>query len=329
MSDKNNSKGCLWVLIVMLVVALGVSIAVNFGVIIVSALGSKSCDMRLTRGADLKEEWVYGAGDIRIARIPVQGPIMRGTVGGVFGAKLDMVENLKKQIRAATDDDSIAAIILELNSPGGAVTPTDEIYRALLDFKESRDDRRIVTFVRDLAASGSYWLAVSGDWIIAERTSIIGSIGVIFQTYNWSVLSEKLGITDTTIKSGENKDLFNPFRATPEEQKQILQAMIDESFAQFKQIILKNREIAPERLDEIADGRIVTSQTALAEGLIDQIGYWNDAVAYVEDMFDKDGVTIIRYKQRGNFFELLTSSAMQEIRALTQPATPRMMSIWP
>jgi protease IV len=329
MSDKGGSRGCLWVLLVLLVLALGASIAINFAVIIAGALGSKSCEMGLARGSELKEEWVYGEGESRVARIPVEGPIMRGTAGGLFGAKLDMVENLKKQIKAATDDDSIDAIMLEVNSPGGAVTPTDEIYRALLDFKESRAERRIITFVRDLAASGSYWLAVSGDWVIAERTSVIGSIGVILQSYNWAVLSEKLGVSDTTIKSGANKDLLNPFRATPEEQKQILQAMIDESFEQFKQVILDNREIAPERLDKIADGRVVSAQTALEEGLIDQVGYWKDAVAYVEDMCGEDGVTIIRYKQRGNFFELLTTSAVQELRALTQPSAPRLMSIWP
>lgn len=328
MSTNGKSRTGLWVVIVLLLLALGVSIVINFGVIMVSALSARAGDMTSGSKPKVKEEWVSGGGDVKVARIAVNGAIMRSQSAGLFGARLDMVEDLKRQIEAATDDDKVAAIILEINSPGGAVTPTDEIYRALLDFKDSREDRRIVTFVRDMAASGSYWLSVAGDWIIAEPTSIVGSIGVILQSVNWAVLSEKIGVTDTTIKSGRNKDLLNPFRQIPQEQRQIIQDMIDSNYDYFKQVILANRPIEAEKLDVVADGRILSSQAALEYGLIDQIGYWKDSTAYTRQLLGQERIQIIRYKQHGNFFELFATATLRELRGLLQTSSPRLMSIW-
>ena len=158
------------------------------------------------------EKWSYGSGDVKTVRIAVEGPIFRESEESFFGFKYDKIEAILRQIRAAKNDEAVKAIILEVDSPGGDLTASDEIYKALQDFKRCAEGRKIIVFVRNMAASGGYYVSAPADWIIAEPTSIIGSIGVIMQTLNWKGLSEKIGLTDVTIKSGTNKDLLNPFR---------------------------------------------------------------------------------------------------------------------
>jgi len=331
METRKKSRKGLWIAIVLLAMMLIFSVAINFGVLAVSLIGGKiaSSASTLDKQARMQEELVSGSGKIKALRLPIEGVIMRNAGGGgLFGAEIDMVEGLKRKIKAAEKDRSIRAIILEINSPGGAVTPTDEIYHALLDFKESGKDRKIVAFVRDMSVSGSYWLSVAGDWIIAEPTSIIGSIGVILQSYNWSDLSDKIGITDTTIKSGKNKDLLNPFQKVPPEQKDLLQAVIDSNFNYFKQVIVESRDITHEQLAPLADGRIMTAQTALENDLIDEVGYYDDAVEYTREMLGVDNMRIIRYKQRQSIFNMFATAFVKELGSLFQARSPQLISIW-
>lgn len=324
-----KKTAALWIAILFLVALLFISVSANLGLIVVNAVRGGMDGPSASSRPRLQEEFVSGSGHTKVLRLAVNGPIMRNVSGGgIFGVQVDMVEDLKSKIEAATADDDVAAIILEVNSPGGAVTPTDEIYRALLDFKESREDRRIVTFVRDMSASGSYWLAVAGDWIIAEPTSIVGSIGVIMQSLNWATLSERVGLSAITIKSGRNKDLLNPFVETPEEQKQLLQAMIDSLHERFKRVVSDQRGISPADLEPIADGRILDADSALEHGLIDQIGYWKDSLVYTRELLGKKNIRVIRYKQRANIFQVFASASLNEIARLVHADTPRAMSIW-
>ena len=230
------------------------------------------------------EKWSYGSGDVKAVRIAVEGPIFRESEESFFGIKYDKIEAILRQIRAAKNDEAVKAIILEVDSPGGDLTASDEIYKALQDFKQSADGRKIIVFVRNMAASGGYYVSAPADWIIAEPTSIIGSIGVIMQTLNWKGLSEKIGLTDVTIKSGTNKDLLNPFRDVSPEQLAQLQEMIDSMYRQFFTIVQTNRNIEAESLKAIADGRIFSADLALKNRLIDQIGYWEDAVTKTAEL---------------------------------------------
>lgn len=331
MENKKKSRTGLWVAVILLALLLVFSAMINFGFIALSLIGQSVASSMgpEKRQPSLNEEWVEGKGDIKVVRLELNSVIMRNVAGGgLLGGGVNMVEQLQRKIKAATDDRSVRAIILDVNSPGGAITPTDEIYQALLDFKKSGKDREIVTFVRDMAVSGSYWVAVAGDWIIAEPTSIIGSIGVVLQSYNWSELSQNIGVTDTTIKSGENKDLLNPFNKTPPEQKAILQEVIDSNFDHFKQVVMDRRNIDETKMDSIADGRIVTSDSALDSDLIDQIGYWDDSIAYTKDLLGVENFRLIRYKQPRGFFEMFASASVRELQNLLKVRSPRLMSIW-
>ena len=277
------------------------------------------------------EKWSYGSGDVKTVRIVVEGPIFRESEESFFGLRYDKIEAILRQIRAAKNDAAMKAIILEVDSPGGDLTASDEIYKALQDFKEDAEDRKLVVFVRNMAASGGYYVSAPADWIIAEPTSIIGSIGVIMQTLNWKGLSEKIGLTDVTIKSGTNKDLLNPFRDVSSEQVAQLQEMIDAMYQQFFRVVQTNRNIETKGLQAIADGRIFSADVALKHQLIDQVGYWEDAVAKTAELLGEKSIKIVRYERRPEFFEMLSQirSPVSFSRfSLSEATTPRLLYLW-
>jgi len=277
----------------------------------------------------LKEIWSFGSGDVKTVRIPLTGVIMRTGDEGFFGAQSDMVENILMQIRAAGRDPEMQAIILEVNSPGGGVTPSDEIYHALSRFRASRPDRRVLIFIRDLGASGAYYAAMAGDLILAEPTAVIGSIGVIMQTINLEGLSKKIGIADVTIKSGTHKDMLNPFHSVDTNQVALLQELIDEMQRRFAGIVSESRQLDPADLPELFDGRIFSARLALEKGLIDEIGYWDDALAHTAKLLGTNAIYVVRYETKKSFIESLISGenpvTLPNLRAVH---APKFLYLW-
>ena len=213
------------------------------------------------------------------------------------------------------------------------MTSSDEIYRELLAFRQSAEGRKVVVFVRNMAASGAYYVSAPADWIVAEPTAILGSIGVIMQTLNFKGLSEKIGITDTTIKSVTNKDLLNPFRDVQPAQVALLQTIVDDMHRRFFHIVQTSRKIDPAKLKQLADGRIFTADVALKNGFIDQIGYWDDAIAKLSELLGQDSVKIVRYERKPEFFEMLSEirsplSSPLSLAHLSEAGTPRFMYLW-
>ncbi len=309
-----------WILVLLLALLLIGSLAVN-------ATLSKALTKKLPRATkthshavdefpDLTEVWAYGEGDTKAVRIAVEGIIMREVSGGLFSTPQNMVDSVLAQIRAAQADDDVKAIIVDVDSPGGGITASDEIYRALMTFRSSAEGRVVIIFMHDLAASGGYYIAMASDWIIAQPTTVVGSIGVIMQSINMKGLSEKIGITDVTIKSGANKDLLNPFSEVDPAQRQLLQEMINSMYEHFLGIVQESRQIPMEELRPIADGRIFVADQALALDLVDQIGYWEDVTEKTKELLGVDTVKIIRYEQPVDFVKWLMN-----IRSPIQPAS--------
>lgn len=276
----------------------------------------------------LEETWSFGSGTVKVARIQLTGVIMRTEEEGLFAARSDMVESILTQVRAAERDPEMRAIILEVNSPGGGVTPSDEIYNALCDFRSSRPDRRVVVFIRDLGASGAYYASMAGDFIIAEPTAAIGSIGVIMQTMNFQGLSEKIGITDVTIKSGANKDMLNPFQPVNSNQVALLQKLIDDMQTRFCGIVTESRDLDPAVTPELFDGRIFSASDALDKGLIDEIGYWNDALACTAQLLDAGTLRVIRYEPQRTFIEQLFQGKSPIVLPSLKLRSPQFLYIW-
>jgi protease IV len=326
-----RSRG--WLAILLLSLVLFVSIMVNLMLLMGNAaltLGERMGPQDELPGFD--EIWSWGESQAtakKVMRIPVDGAILRSSGGGIFGGAADPVAETLARIQAATSDDSVSGIILEMNSPGGGVTASDEIYEALMRFK-AEGGRKVVVHITDLAASGGYYIAIAGDVLIAEPTSLLGSIGVIMQTVNFARLSQLIGVTDTTIKSGENKDLLNPFREVSPQQKALLQDLIDEMYERFVGLIGERRPGIPsDRLRELADGRIFSSRFAKENGFIDDIGYWADAVAAMEKLLE-GRVSIHRYERQKGFLDALLSARLPAngLDAMVNASTPQVLYLW-
>lgn len=307
MESKRARSGCLAAVItVAVVLALGIAALVAVVVVGVSMQGGMSGAgrpwARAQKGVDefpgCQRVWSYGAGDIQVVRIQLSGVIMRSEGEGLFGTPVDPVAAVLEAIQDAKQDPAISGIILEIDSPGGEITASDIIYRALLDFKEAQPGRVVVALFGDVAASGAYYVAMAADHVIAHPTTLTGSIGVLISALNMKALGDKIGIQDVTIKSGENKDMLNPLREISDEERAILQNVVDELYGRFVELIVQARELPAERVRAMADGRVFTAGQAMELGLIDEIGYWEDAVARTAALLDADEVKVFRYEPR-------------------------------
>lgn len=214
-------------------------------------------------------------------------------------------QGIIEQLRRCEDDPSVKAIVLRINSPGGAVAPVQEIYGAI-----NRIQKKVVVSMGATAASGGYYIACAGDHIFANPGTLTGSIGVIMQFRKWGELMKKIGIQSEVIKSGKYKDAGSPFRElTPEEQK-LFQDVIDDVHQQFLDAIMESRqdaELTREQMEEIADGRIMSGRQALERKLVDQLGGLNDAIEYAGQLAGIQGrPRVVRMKIRRSLLDRMT-----------------------
>ena len=324
--------GAFWIALVVLALVLGLSLLLNLAAI--GLLAASARPAHDGRGEDefpqFSEAHSYGSGTTKVVRIAFTGVLTRQLDGGWLGTT-DPVEDVLRQIRAARQDDDIAAIILEIDSPGGEVTASDEIHRELEQFRQSREDRRLTVLIHDMAASGGYYIALPADRILAQPTALVGSIGVIMQTLNVHGLGEKIGVTDTTIKSGRNKDLLNPFRPVDPEQVSLLQDSVDAMHNRFVDLVARGRSLPKADLASLADGRLFTADDALRHHLIDGIGYWEDILAETAALLGEESLLVVRYQTEKSFFDRLLGvrSPWPGLHALlSAAATPRRLYLW-
>jgi protease-4 len=203
-----------------------------------------------------------------IALLRVEGPIID------VRWYLDQVKDLKS-------DDGIKAVVLRIDSPGGAVAPTQELYTELLRLAEIKP---VVTSMGTVAASGGYYLSCATDWIVSNPGTITGSIGVIMEFTNLEDLFEKIGIRSRIIKSGKFKDTGNPMRPMTEEEERLLQDMIMDTYDQFVEAVLKGRPVDEDTVRPYLDGRVFTGRQAHELGLVDELGNINDAIKKATEM---------------------------------------------
>ncbi len=198
--------------------------------------------------------------------------------------------SIVEQLEDYRDDSRVEAIIVRIDSPGGAIVPSQEIYSAILELREE-SGKPVVASMAGLAASGGYYIASACDRIVANRGTITGSIGVIAQWLNYEGVLEWARITPVTITSGAMKDVGNPFREMSEEERAYFQALLGQMHEQFIDAVLEARagKMDREQLTKIADGRVYTGEQALEIGLVDDIGTMWDAVDIAAEMADIDG----------------------------------------
>jgi len=323
---NNGSKAGYWIAISILALLLFGSFLVNVGLSASLFAGSGyDYEEPVDEMPSFEEVWSYGYGDTKVVRIDLSGVIMRGRQQRLIGYEPDMVESILSQIRAATIDTYVKAILLEVDSPGGAVTPSDEIYAALEQFKREDDERLVMVFIRDLGASGAYYAAMAGDYIIAEPTAIVGSVGVIMQTLNMKGLGDKIGLSSVTIASGENKDMLNPFEEVDPAHVAMLQKLVDGMQERFASIVQGARGLESR---DLLDGRVFSAAQALEHNLIDGIGYLQDAIDQLVLLLDVEDIYIVRYREQMGFFDMLMASKMPQVPDFNAMQSPRFLYLW-
>jgi protease-4 len=223
-------------------------------------------------------------------------------VRGVITQSSGVIEELQQYLA----DDGVKAIILRIDSPGGGVGPSQEIYREIMRIK-SNSKRKVVTSMGSVAASGGYYIASASDLIVANPGTITGSIGVIMQFSNFEDLLKKIGIKGVVLKSGEHKDIGSPFREMTPEEKRIMQEVLDNVHQQFIQAVADGRKLDRSKVAQIADGRILTGEQAKNLGLVDQLGNLQDTIDITAKLAGIEGKPNVLYppKKRFSIWELL------------------------
>lgn len=284
----------------------------------------------------LQEEHLQGSGADKVAVVDVKGVI--GDFGGFFGGT-GMVDKTIRMLRAAANDASVKAVILRVDTPGGGVTASDEIYNEIKKLKEKKP---VVVHMGDLCASGGVYIAAPCTSLVASPTTLTGSIGVIISHADMSKLyEEKLGIKSEPIKSGKHKDILSTDRQMTPEERALIQSIVDEMYERFLRIVAEGRagkgpvpkeiEAAKTYLRTFADGRIFTGEAALKNGLVDRVGYFEDAINEAETLAGIRNASVFRYKQLGGLLAALSegmyggsSQSLMQAQALQELQTPRL-----
>ncbi len=237
----------------------------------------------------------------KIAVVDIQGVIMGS-------------QRTLESLERFTKDRSVKGIILRIDSPGGAVAPSQEIYSALRKIREKGEKKTVASF-GNVAASGAYYLATAADRIISNPGTITGSIGVIMEMTNFQKLMDKIGIESYVIKSGEYKDIGSPTRPMSVEEKKILQSVLDDVYMQFVEDVAKGRGMKVEKVKEIANGSIFSGRQALSLGLVDQLGSFQDAVDLLKDLTGIEGEPFLIYEkdEKTNWIDYFTKSIVREL----------------
>lgn len=231
----------------------------------------------------------------KIAMIPVTGLLADARSPGFLGAGFNPVDDLVQRLQAAERDPDVRAVILRINSPGGTVTGADVMYRETRAFSE-RTGKPIIASMGEIATSGGYYLALAADSIIAEPTSVTGSIGVILQTVNISGGLAKLGVQARAVTSGPNKDMANPFEPIEEPHFDLLQGMVDSYYERFRELVVERRPSLNDQDAQWAmDGRVFTGEQAAEIGLIDDTGGVREAFDAAKSLANLSSARLIAY----------------------------------
>jgi protease IV len=257
------------------------------------------------------------------------------TVAGLITDQADdeegnnMVDLIKAQLDRADDDDQVKAVILKVDSPGGEVMASDEIYKAIVNFQSDDPDdngvpgrkgKPVICSMGSLAASGGYYISAPCRWIVANELTLTGSIGVIMHGYNYRGLEDKLGVVPMTYKSGKFKDMLSPDRSTneiPAEEHAMVQGLIDETYQKFKGIVgdsraashdLNKKEGRPLADDwaDYADGRVLSGTQALKLGFVDELGDFDDAVERAQKIAGIKNANLVEYEEHYDISDFLS-----------------------
>jgi len=285
----NRKLGCLSI---FLFVALCASLFVNLMLMATAfqRLGGGREPEPIPRFREILLQRGARATTDKIAVITMRGLISSSLPGTVSDS---MVDDMRAALQQARDDGRVKAIVLEIDSPGGEVTASDAIYSALV---KVRARKPVVVYMESLAASGGYYVSCGGKFLMANETTITGSIGVIIQTLNYEQLFNKVGLASVVFKSGKFKDMLNGARPITPEERELVQGFIMKTYDKFLGIVAKERNLPADLLrNTIADGRILSGKDAFDHKLIDGLGELDDAFGKAKELGNAPDAKVVKY----------------------------------
>lgn len=245
----------------------------------------------------------------RIALLTVDGTIQdTGSAGSLFATEGYNHQFFLQQLEQVKLDDSVKAIVLQVNSPGGGVVESAQIYREIRKIQEEAA-KPIYVSMGSMAASGGYYISAPADKIFVNKETMTGSIGVIMQSINYGKLAEKYGVEFVTIKSGPYKDIMSPTREMTDAERNMLQEMLNDSYEDFVDIIEQGRNMTEAEVKKIADGRIVNGRQAIEAGLADEFGFLDDVIASIKTDYDLENAEVFEYGHSQSLSSLFAMKA--------------------
>jgi len=286
----------------------------------------------------LEEHRLSGTGKDKVVVMDISGVITSDNKEGFYTSP-GMLATVKEELERAGKDEHVKAIVIKINSPGGTVTASDIIYHELKTFKATRKIP-VIASIMDVGASGGYYIAAAADTVLAHPSSVTGSIGVIMLTVNAKGLLEKVGVETNAVTSGPRKDMGSPFRAMLPEERAIFQGVIDGFYHRFLQIVQEGRpNLNGETIKKLADGRIYSGEQAKSSGLVDEIGYLDDAVEVAKKKAGLTEARVVTYRRPGeyqnNIYSRMAAPAPNlanlaniDLLSMVRGGSPQFMYLW-
>jgi protease IV len=281
--------------------------------LVVAALSLVGCgvlSIDLTpRVRPLQETTVEGSGSGKILLIDLAGVLAEEPILTLESRpQVPLLARVREELEKAEEDDRVRAVVLRINSPGGTVTASDILYHEIMRFKERRKVP-VIASILDVGASGGYYVALAADRILVHPTTVTGSIGVLMLTVDASGLLEKIGVSASYVKSGEFKDMGSPFRRIRPEERALFQDLIDRFYGRFVELVARSRKLDEARVRAFADGRVYTASEALALGLVDQVGYLEEAITAAKSAVGLTEAKVVTYHRPRQYRATIYSSS--------------------
>lgn len=261
-----------------------------------------------------EESIIAGSGEDAIALINIDGLIVESAPNSGFDAlstQYTSSRQIKKLLKDISNEQNVKGILLRVNSPGGSAAASDQIYEEIKQFKE-QNDIPVVAYFTDTATSGSYYISMAADKIIANPANITGSIGVIVSYLSFAEFLERYGIQDVTYTSGEFKDLISQFDNPTEEEEAIIQPLVDDIYDRFVDVVASGRKMNKDEVLSLADGRIYSAPQAVSNGLIDDTGQLEDAFSEVKKSANLQQASLVEFGRQG-FWDLVFESTSMKL----------------
>lgn len=328
-----------WIALVAAAALLVISLVINSAFTLLQTDFTSGFDDFVNTGETGPGEQIIESGDAsnRVAVLTVDGAIQDTGEASVFGAAGYNHDAFMEQLEAVKEDDSVKGVVLNVNSPGGGVVESAQIHDKITEIQEETNKPLYVS-MGSMAASGGYYIAAPAEKIFVNEETLTGSIGVIMQSVNYGELAERYGVDFVTIKSGPYKDIMSPTREMTDDERALLQEMLDSSYEQFVDVIEQGRDMTEAEVKEYADGRIMNGRQAVEADLADDFGFEEDVIQAMREDFDLADAEVFEYgtsddwtslfaMKAGSFFGMdMETKLIADM--LSQNSGPRMMYLY-